>query len=362
MSHDVDGRGPTLLVEGLIMTGPRTAELQTQAVPLPPNPVIVEVELCGVCTPEQRAFRGAAPAYPYWGGHELSAIVAEDQSAGPAGSLTPGARVVVGLMPRCGVCEACRRGLDNHCAYLHRQAPAPGSPVGPRGFSRRLALPREMVFPFSAPAPPPRTAALAEPVACCLRSLRAGGARPGDAVAVYGAGTMGRIHAALLMARGCRVLIFDRDPDALAAAQSLQPCFVGPDDAQTVRDAVMEASGGFGCAAAFCTRGGGEAISTAVRMSARGGTVVLYQSMPNSLAIPLDANDLHYREVRLVGVVAQSAGDLRESVALLSRWPNFADLLAHETFTAGHGAAALERALNPAVNRVFIDFRDGPPA
>ena len=85
--------------------------------------VLVAVKACGLCTLEQRIFRGVRGPHPFAGGHELSGIVVGDRSGALEGAL-----VAVSRLPRCGRCEACLAGFDNLCAYLtdHGQVGGPG--------------------------------------------------------------------------------------------------------------------------------------------------------------------------------------------------------------------------------------------
>lgn len=339
----------TLPVRGLIMTAPGRAELRELRVPRSgAGQVTVRIELCGVCTPEQRVFRGARPTYPYWGGHELCGIVEDGD-----GTLVPGTRVAVALMRRCGECAACRRGLDNHCAYL-APAVADSLPPGPRGFADRVVAEPYKLFPLS-PHVPPERAALTEPIACCLRSVRSAEPAPGETALVLGAGTMGLIHTVLLARLGCRVVVLDDDPGTHAPARAAGAWQVGSWNDAAPR--IEELTGGWGADAVFCTRGGAAAVALGVEAAARGGRVVLYQSIPGDPPMTLDPNRVHYRELRIVGSIAQGAADLTAAAEVLGADAERFDCLAVETVPAARGEEALRRSVLPRVNRVLIDFR-----
>ena len=346
-------RGEPLSVQGLIITDAGRAEHRRFDLPFDPSgQVIVRVELCGICTPEQRVFRGARATYPYWGGHELCGIV----EAVPSGAPLPGvgSRVALGLMPRCGHCRACRRGLDNHCAYLHPEPPGDGPP-GPRGFSDRVIVAPNMLFPVG-PDGPPEVAALTEPVACVSRSVAMASPVAGETALVFGAGTMGLLHTALLTRAGCRVLVVSEDQrwlDQASAAGAHATHGTGDSLDAIVRDHTE----GWGCDMVFCTRGGTAAVAAAIRLSARGGRIVLYQSLASDKTLPIDINDLHYREIRLIGTIAQSSDDLRRATELLRDQPELVRSLTTEIVAAGDGENALKRALAPDVTRVLIEFR-----
>lgn len=342
----------------VIIEAPHDARVTDLTVLRAPSDVLmVRVELCGVCTPEQRVYRGAKSSYPYWGGHELSAVVEEATADAQPPLPAPGTRVAVALMPRCGRCHACLRGLDNHCAYLFPRPRDSAVPAGPRGFATRLAIAPHQAFAFP-PEIPTEVVALTEPLACCLRSIAMAGVRADDIVSVHGCGTMGRLHAAVLVRMGCRVVISDCDPNARAAAdmavRGLAAPSVAPD---ALAEVVALLSDGAGSRAAFCTRGGGDAVAAAISASARGGSVVLYQSVPTAPRTEIDINELHYREIKLVGTIAQSAVDLAMARNFLVAHPDIIEALAIEVFGFEVPDRALGRALAPEVNRVMIDFR-----
>lgn len=337
-------------VTGLVITAPHKASLQEIEVPCLPD-VTIQVHLCGVCTPEQRVFRGTKKTYPYWGGHELCGRVESDRSSADS-PLAPGTPVAIALMPRCGHCEACRRGLDNHCAYLNPTTT--NLPQGPRGFSNCITVPRYQVFPLPESVDM-LTAALAEPIACSLRSVNRGVIASGETAVVIGSGTMGLLHVILLTLQGVRVLVFDNDVAGLEQARVSGADYVGSLD-ETMIDVVKDLTNGWGAHAVFCTRGGNTAIEWAIRIAARNGRVVLFQSILDSDNVRLSANDLHYREVQLVGSIAQGANDFRAAISILAHHATRFNSIKRVVFSSTRGEEALNCALSSQFNRVMIAF------
>jgi L-iditol 2-dehydrogenase len=200
-------------------------------------------------------------------------------------------------------------------------------------------------------------AALNEPVACCLRSVEQAKPKPGDLVSVFGCGTMGRLHTALLLQRGCRVIMVDDDGLSRSAAAQIGGLAAEP---VAMRDAPMlirRLSDVDGAQTAFCTRGGAAAASMAIETSARGGRVILFQSLQADRDVRLDLNDLHYREITVTGTIAQSAKDFAAARTLLAHDTAIRDALTIETVPATEANRAFARSLALDVNRVMIDFR-----
>lgn len=358
LEHELTGdrNSNEIDLDAIVISAPRSVRTEQLVLPGPrKHELVVRIELCGLCTPEQRVYRGAKPTYPYWGGHEVCGIL-EYVPPGTDQRMIAGSRVVVGLMRRCGQCRACDRGLDNHCAYLEATV-SDGLPAGPRGLSRRLAVPVYKAFPVPAWLPPEK-AVLAEPIACVLHSILQGAPQPGDVVLVVGAGMMGLLHTVLLSIRGCRVIVVDRDATTHDAAIRAGASIFGPLKVLSDRDQLQSLTDGWGPDLVFCTRFGSWAVEAAVRVVGRGGRIVLYQSIPGGGTVALDPNDLHYREVRLIGTIAQKAGDLAGAVEVLSAHPTQFDCLRVDIIPASRPIEAFERALRPEVNRVAVDFRE----
>lgn len=346
-----------LRVKAIIIEQPGKVVYQTLQIPIEPSSIVVKVERVGICTPEQRVYRGTRRIYPYWGGHEVSGRV-EAILAPSTSELAIGDHVIVGLMDRCGVCETCRRGLDNHCAYLH-PASEEGLPKGPRGFSDQLVAPPYKIFRVASNLPWER-AALVEPIACVLHSVRAAVLRPGDRTLVIGAGTMGLLHAIVLQHLGYEVALVEREPSAVAQARRLGPLAIY-DPAAFLASKTLDAFGARGPQAVFCTRFGVPAVEAAARIIARGGRIVLYQTLEPAAQLSIDLNGLHYREACLVGTLAHTVNDLTVAAELVSSLATELDVLTIETAPASQAQAAFERAINVKVNRMMIDCAAFPP-
>jgi threonine dehydrogenase-like Zn-dependent dehydrogenase len=169
----------------------------------PPDPgrneALVAVEAAGICGTDLHITR--VPSTYAWDtevlGHEFCGRV----TAGPPELV--GRRAVVDPAIMCGACEPCRRGLRTQC--LNFEA------VGitrPGGFADVAAVPADRLLPVSDEITP-RTAALAEPLACVLYALRRlPPLEPGGRAVVLGAGPIGALFAAVLeRAMGRRVVV-----------------------------------------------------------------------------------------------------------------------------------------------------------
>jgi L-iditol 2-dehydrogenase len=349
----LDRIGPAT-VQGVVITGPREVGRERLVVDLPGAEYVkVAVRSCGLCTWEQRVYRGAKPTYPFWGGHELSGTVEDVETRQPT-LLSRGDRVALALLRRCGHCELCKRGLDNHCVYV-RPEPRGTLPPGPRGLSDYIYVPLYQVFRLH-PNAPFEMGTLVEPLACVLRSVDRAAVGVSDVAVVLGAGTMGLIHTALLRLRGCRVIVLDDDETTHRNARAAGADLVLPSRHPAILDEIRRATDGRGADAIFCVRGGVQGIELALTLAARGGRLVLFQSIRDADRVRVSANDVHYREVSVIGTISQGLSDFQRAADLVSQQPELLSFLVTESMSAEQVRAAFERAVGPDAHRVMISF------
>ena len=181
-----------------VYTGRGEISVERRPVPHPgPGQVLVEVGHCGICGSDIHMILEG------WGrpgtveGHEWTGTIA---ALGPdVDGWAIGDAVVGGPSPRCGRCRRCREGKPSQCENRERSmtedlaqdgAFADYVLVDARSL---LALPEGLS---------PRAAALAEPLAVALHGITRGDIVEGDAVMVFGAGPIGALSIAALVAQG----------------------------------------------------------------------------------------------------------------------------------------------------------------
>lgn len=300
-----------------IMTAPRTFEMQDMPLPEPGHgQVLIKVKAVGICTWEQRAYvKENEDAFPFWGGHEIAGVV-EKIGPGVKNDIKVGDHVAVASLTRCGECYFCRRGMDNQCLYSEEPAEE-GIIGGPRGFSEYLLTRGYECYKVN-PELPFVEAAISEPVACCTRSVRLCEVDFGDTVVVQGAGIMGLVHAKLCKLRGAQVVVSEPDAERREMALKAGMDYVVDPINENLADFVRKNVNPHGAEVVIFTAGGQAAFKQAIEAVAVGGRVMLYGSMHPSGTVTLDANDIHYREYKLLGSSKHDKESFREATALLS--------------------------------------------
>ena len=287
--------------------------------PVPiPGQVLVAGTLAGLCGTDVEEYRDgpvdipvATPhptsrrRAPLTLGHESVGVVVES----PDGSLATGTTVVPDVVVGCGTCWWCRRHQEGQCPRL-----------SVRGLQDDGALAEFMLADAATcvvvpDGLEPDVAVFAEPAAVAVRALRKAGDLTGSVVCVLGGGTIGQLVVqAALSAPVAAVLLVDPDAARRELAVGRGAVVASPEDAvehlrslspERGADVVLECSGA------------PSAPATAVRLSRRGGTVVLVGFRKSDLALPW--LDVVLGERRVLGSAAHLWDeDVSAAVAMLA--------------------------------------------
>ena len=146
-------------------------------------------------------------------GHEFSGEVVAVGSLVTTAKV--GDRVCIDPNIFCGLCHYCRNGKEHLCENLT----AIGVDIH-GGFAEYAVVPQTHVYPLPANVSY-AAGAMVEPVACCVRGMDLAKIRPGDEVAVLGAGPIGLILAQMAKAAGAVVTISEPNEEKVELITSL---------------------------------------------------------------------------------------------------------------------------------------------
>jgi threonine dehydrogenase-like Zn-dependent dehydrogenase len=258
----------------------------------PPEPkpgwVRLRVSSVGICGTDLHFYRGAFPSPAgLQPGHEIGGVI---DASGAPGSMDAGTAVAVDPLVVCGECAQCRSGNPNRCAKRVLLG------VSGRGGCAELAtVPSYAVYPLPQGVTA-EAAALAEPLAVCVRGTRRGAVTSGERAAILGGGTIGLMSVVTARGAGASdVRIVARHAHQREAARAL--------GADAVYDDVETMAGDCGDSAFDCvieTVGGhASTLSDATRLARPGGRVVMLGVFEGPSPIP--ALDFSLKELTLVG-------------------------------------------------------------
>jgi L-iditol 2-dehydrogenase len=327
----------------------RPDDFSVEDVPRPEpgsHEVLCRVRAIAICGTDPHIIQGHYPGFwpkewPLIPGHEWCGDVVDVGPGAEALSWEVGTRVAGTSHAACGYCRRCVEGRYNVCERfgdlrVHRQY----------GHNADGAYAEYVVHSIKSVFPVPdvlsdEEAAMLDPAAIALHTVKRGGHAPGDTVVVVGPGVMGLLVAECARALGAgRVIVVGRG-ERLAKAAALgheTVDFTATDPVESVRgaDVALECSGD------------PAALGQCASLVRKGGRVAVIGIPMEDARIPLQRIVLD--EIDVVGVRA-AAGEMPEAIALAAAGRiRLGELITHrfsledfraayETFTERRGGA-----------------------
>lgn len=274
--------------------GIRDIRLDTLPVPEPgPGQVLLKIASVGICGSDVHYFLDGrigtqVVSAPIILGHEFSAYVAacgagvQDRKPGQLVAVEPG-------MP-CGTCEPCREGHPNLCLHVRFC----GSPPVDGVLAEYAVMPAANCFPLPAGVSPDEGAML-EPLGIALHTVDLAHLKVGQTVAVFGAGPIGILIAAVARLAGAAE-IYVSEP--LAARRQFAQHYLGAavfdPMAEDVVGAILRMTDGRGVDVAFEAAGVQESPHQAAAVTRAGGKLVL-AGIPADDQLLLTASTVRHR-------------------------------------------------------------------
>jgi L-iditol 2-dehydrogenase len=307
-------------MDALVVRAPHQFSVEEVPVPTPGrNEVLCRVRSAAICGTDTHIIAGDfpgfwPPSFPLIPGHEWSGEVVGLGPGAEALGWAVGDRVAGTSHSPCGYCRACLEGRYNVCENygrdgLHAQYGhnAPGAYATYTVHSVRsvFKIPDELDADV---------AAVLDPTAIAMHTARRGGVRPGDVVAITGAGVMGLLSAECARALGARTVIVIGRGSRLEMARRLGHDTVDTSESSVV-ERVREQTGGMGADVALECAGTDRPLQWCLDLLRRGGRVAVVGIPPGD--VPLRIRHLVLDELDVVGVRA-SAYDLPRIIPLVT--------------------------------------------
>jgi L-iditol 2-dehydrogenase len=268
---------------------------------LGPTDIKIRVEASGLCGTDLHIAAGEVPsAQPgVIIGHEFAGTVVE---LGPeVEGYSVGERVVIDPNIPCHTCYYCRNAQPHLC-----ERPQALGVTRDGGMTEFAVLPAAQAYHVPANLPA-AAAALTEPLACALHAVDLANLREGQTAVVLGAGPIGILCTALLVAAGAsRVAVSEPNAARRERVRDFGAEPIAPEDVPVGKvDVVLE-----------CV-GRAETMRAAVDAARPGGTVVWVGVARPDVEVGIKPHDIYQRELTIRGSYTNPF-TMERALALLS--------------------------------------------
>ena len=304
--------------------------------PLEANEALVEVEYCGVCHTDLHVAAGDYGDKPGRVlGHEGIGIVTK--VADGVSALNVGDRVSIAwLFKSCGACEYCNSGRETLCrSVLNAGYTADG------GMATHCIVDADYAVKVPEGLDPAQASSITCAGVTTYKGIKVSGVRPGQWIAIYGAGGLGNLGVQYAKkVFGAHVIAVDINDDKLALAkESGADLVVNPAKEDAARF-IQEKTGG--AHAAVVTAVSKAAFNSAVDCVRAGGRVIAIGLPPESMDLSIPRLVLDGIEV--VGSLVGTRQDLAE---------------AFQFGAEGLVVPVVQKRTLSEANEIFQEMRDG---
>ena len=359
--HEV---GKPLAVEEIGLEEPRAGEVR------------IKMAAAGVCHSDHHVMVGDIPApTPIVLGHEGAGVI--DAVGSGVTSIKPGDHVVTVWRYSCGTCEPCLTGRPATCiegarmrrdgtlydgtTRLHKAGGRIHHFMGISTFSEYAVMSERSVLKIREDMPLAKAALVSCAVATGVGAvINAAKARPGESVAVFGAGGVGlnAVQGAALVGAE-PIIAVDLIQGKLEMAKKFGATHLVNSSDEDPVARIREITGGWGAHYAIEAIGVAEVAAQAFKSLRIGGTAVMVGLENPKATIPIPAVSLVLEEKRLVGSLYGSSPPRLEVPRLLELYMtgklNLDDLLSR-AYPLAQINEAYDALLRGEVARSVIDF------
>ena len=288
-------------MKALVYHGPRSESWEDVADPViaQPTDVIVRVDTTTICGTDLHILAGdvAAVADGRILGHEAVGTVTE--IGGAVSGFAVGDRVLVPAVTKCGRCEYCQRGMPSHCQTVGGIGWIFGHLIdGTQAEYVRVPYADTSLYAVPENVSNEQAIFLADSLPTGYEiGVLAGGVKPGDTVAVVGAGAVG-LSAILTtgLFGASKVIAIDSNKFRLETAFAMGATDTVEAGPNTVAD-VVALTDGLGVDVAIEAVGYPETLLTAVALVRPGGTIANVGVHGAPVSLPMQ--DMWIQNIRL---------------------------------------------------------------
>lgn len=315
-----------------------------------PGELVLRNQVCGVCGTDVHIYHGEPGSAdvnpPVVLGHEYSGEVVE-VGEGVTG-FAVGDHVTVDPNIYCGHCAYCQNGKKQLCPSMEAIGVTRDG-----GFAQYSRIPASQAFKLE-PTVPWETAAMAEPLACCLHGIDLAGIQVGDKVCVVGGGAIGLLMVQLAKLSGASQIVLS-EPNEKRRQVGLQ---VGANAAldptrTDAQEAFAQVLDGGANVVIECV-GNVPAVKSAFQFAGKGATVLLFSVPKVDATFDLPLFDVYKKELTIKGSFVNPDTHARAVALINSGKVDFGPIITHR-FTLDQLPEAIAMQMSDASIKVVVE-------
>lgn len=277
--------------------------------------VLIQMKACNICTVDYQQFMGLREhqGYPMAGGHEGCGIII---ALGPkVKDFKIGDYVALGYQG-CGHCQACRDGDITACESFREESPD-GYKFGEFGFADYTVKSINGLYKLNKNLDPSE-AAFTEPLSTAINGMKKLHVKPFETIVVIGAGPMGLLNALTARAYGARVIVTELLDEKINTSKKMGFITIDSKKEDPVK-AVKEITDGQGADAVIGAVANTKAYQQGLDMlKAKEGRFLVFAAGYPAPELNVKANDIHYKEMEIVGTYGGRNEDFEDAAKALS--------------------------------------------
>ena len=276
--------------------------------------VLVKMHACGICGSDLEKVFGKYSQPSTRLGHEPSGTI--EKVGENVTDFKKGDRVFVHHHVPCYSCHFCLHGNETMCEKYSE------TNLSPCGLAEEFIVPQWNVnhggilkIPDSMSF---EEAAMIEPLACCIRAWDKFSFQKGDSTAIFGVGATGMMHVMLsIIHEFDKIFCIDVNEFRLDFARKFNITDAIKSSVPDIKQKILDQTDNRGVDVAIVATGSLQALSSAIDLVRKGGTVVMFGVPSKGAMINLNMSGIYSKEITMISSYAASDSDTKAALELI---------------------------------------------